>query len=136
MNDLPELPPRFQNAFEAAKAKAELAYARRAESFPHHPHLAESGLQHLIRIQDVFFAFCTEARNACRAGDWAAGLVSRSVDTAWPLICDSYSLREHGAFSDDAKLRFRLATWRTVSDDQRWKQHQSEIGRASCRERV
>jgi len=124
---LPELPPKFQNAFEAAKAKAELKYVNRAESSPHNPHFAESGLQQPIRVLDVFFAFCKEARNACRAGDWTAAQVSHAVETKWPQICDSFSLRERGASSAEAKSRFRLATWQVVQDDQRWKQHLSEL---------
>jgi hypothetical protein len=124
---LPELPPKFQNAFEVAKAAAELLYVNRAEDFPHHPHLAESGFPQLIRIQAVFFAYCTESRNACREGDWAATQVTKSVETAWPIICDFYSLREHGASSDEAKSRFRFAIWKTIQDDPRWKQHLSEL---------
>jgi hypothetical protein len=127
MDDLPELPPKFQDAFEAAKAEAELVYVNRAQDFPDQPELAESGFQPLIRIQAVFFAYCDQARNACQDGYWTATQVSTSVDAAWPLICDSYSLRERGASSDEAKSRFRLVIWKTVQDDPRWKRHLSEV---------
>jgi hypothetical protein len=127
MADLPELPPKFQNAFEASKAAVELQYVNRAQDFPHHPNLAESGLPQLIRIQAVFFAYCTEARNACREGDWTATQVTKSVEAARPIIFDSYFLREHGASSDKAKSVFRLAIWKTVQDDPQWKQHLSEV---------
>ena len=127
MNDLPELPPRFQNAFEAAKAKAELEYATRAERFPHHPQFADASLHELILIQKVFFAFCTQARNACREGDWRVARASQAIDAAWPLICDSYFVREHGPHSEDDKSRFRAALWRTVTLDRQWKQHLPEL---------
>src|SRR5450759_2286357 len=39
---LSDLPPKFQNAFESAKARAELEYATRAERFPYHSDLADS----------------------------------------------------------------------------------------------
>jgi hypothetical protein len=77
--DLPELPPKFQNAFEIAKAAAEVAYANGIPQFPH-----DDGMQSLLRlnrIHAVLFSYCTEARNACRAGDWTAAQVSRSVET-------------------------------------------------------
>jgi hypothetical protein len=127
MNILPELPARFRNAFEAAKARAELKQATRPEQFPHPPHLADAPIQRAVLIQSVFFAFCTSARDACRAGDWTAAQVSRSVETAWAAICDSYLVREHGACSEERKLEYRVALRRTVDVDPRWKQHLSDL---------
>ena len=127
MSDLPELPPRFQKAFEAAKAKAELEYATRAERFPHHPQFADASLHRLILIQKVFFALCTQARNACREGDWTVAGASRAIDAAWPFICDSYFVRERGACSEEDRSRFRVALWRTITDDHQWKQHLSDL---------
>jgi hypothetical protein len=127
MDDLPELPPKFQSAFETAMATAELVYVNRAQDFPLHPHLAESRLHQLIRIQAVFFAYCDQARNACREGVWTVAQLSRSVETARPIIFDFYFLREYEASSDEAKSVFRLGVWRTVQDDPRWKQHLSEV---------
>ena len=71
MHDLQELPTKFQNRFETAKAKAELEYANRSETFPHHPQLAEHPVNYILLIQKVFFAYCEEARNACREDVWS-----------------------------------------------------------------
>jgi hypothetical protein len=62
MENLQELPPKLQNVFEAAKVKAELAYATRAEAFPNSPQLANSQIHDLKLIQDVLFAYCAQAR--------------------------------------------------------------------------
>ena len=123
---LPRLPSEFQDAFELAKAKANLTYATRADAFPHHPQFAEPTLHRLIRIQEEFFAYCTQARSACRAGMWTVAEVSRAVDAAWQVIFDSSFDRELGGSSEEAR-RLRAATWRTVEDDRRWRQHLSEL---------
>ena len=123
---LPRLPSEFQGAFELAKAKADLKYATRADAFPHHPQFAESPLHRVIRIQEEFFAYCTQARNACRAGTWTVAEASHAIYAAWPFICDSYIDRELGASADEAR-KLRTATWRTVTDDLRWKKHLSEL---------
>jgi hypothetical protein len=124
---LPELPPKFQNAFEAAKAKAELEYATRAERSPyHHSDLAES--IHRIKFpQDVFFAFCTQARNACRAGNMTVVQAREVTGAALPLICDFYFDRDHERGSDEAKSLFRVSFTRVVTDDPQWKRHLSEL---------
>ena len=56
-----------------------------------------------------------------------AASVSQSVGTGWPRICDFYFVREHGAGSEAQKLTFRDELWRTVTDDRRWSDHQSEL---------
>ena len=123
---LPELPPKFQNAFEAAKAKAELAYATRAERLPHHSDVFES-IQRIKRPQDVFFAYCTEARNACRAGSMTVAQVRKATDAALPFICDFYFVRDHENCSDEAKSMFRVHFTRGITDDPQWKQHLTEL---------
>jgi hypothetical protein len=127
MFNVPELPSKFQNAFEVEKAKAELEYATRAQTFPYYPQLADDPLHQLLLIQRVFFAYCTHARNACRAGDWTAARVSQSIEVAWPLIFDSYFIREHGTCSEEEKSSLRAATRRTITDDPQWRQHLSEF---------
>jgi hypothetical protein len=122
-----ELPPPFQDRFEAAKAKAELEYATRAESFPNHPQIANSALHLSVLIHRVFFAFCAEARSACRAGKWSVGTVSQAVDLAWPRICDFYCVREQGGWTEEQGTRNRALLWRTVTDDPQWKRHLSEV---------
>jgi hypothetical protein len=122
MDDLPELPPKSHNAFEAAKIKAELAYATRTEHFPHNPHLADF-LQVPSLIQKVFFEYCRQARNALQDGTWSVGKTSRAIDAAWPVICDFYFVREHPTRSEETKSRFRVSLWRTVTDDPQWKRH-------------
>ena len=124
---LPELPSRFQNAFEAAKAKAELAYATRGDNFLHHPQLADSSLHGLLLIQKVFFEFCKQARDACREGQLSLAQASKAVDAAWPIICDYYFERERGQGSEERRSKFRVALWRTVTDDKQWKQHLSDL---------
>jgi hypothetical protein len=125
--NLPELPSKFQDRFEVAKAKAELQYTNRAALFSHNPHFAESPIHNLKLIQDVLFAYCTEARNAGRGGNWTAARVRRATEAALPLICDSYYSREHANCSDAEVARFRVAFRRTVNDDPQWKQHLSEL---------
>lgn len=127
MISLPELPSTFQNAFETAKVKAELEYATRAEHFPRNPQYADFPFHRPLLIQKVFFAFCSQARSACRAGEWTIKQVSQSTEAAWPIICDYYFAREYGASSQTDRARFRLALWRTVTDDTQWKQHLTEL---------
>jgi hypothetical protein len=129
MNNLPELPPKFQNAFESVKTKAELEYATSAELFPHDQQLARfaDALRLPSLIQKVFFAFCAQARNACQDGNWTVADVSRACDAAWPLIFDFYCVRERGACSEEAKSPLRVSLWRTIIDDLQWKQHLSDL---------
>src|SRR5262249_54029560 len=65
-----ELPQKFQDAFEVAKARAESECATRAERFPNQPQFADHSLHLLALIQKVFFEFCTQARNAWSEGSW------------------------------------------------------------------
>ena len=127
MHNLPDLPSRYQNAFEVEKAKAELEFATRAERLPNQPQFAESPLHPLRLIQTVFFAFCKQALDACRTGDLTPAQVSQSVEAAWPAVCDHYVVRERGPCSEEAKSSFRVPIWRTITDDQQWKQHQLEL---------
>ncbi len=124
---LPELPPRFQTAFESEKARRELEYATRAERFPNQQQFGNDPLHVIVLIQSVFFAFCTQARNAHREGDWSIEQASHAIDHVWPFICDFYFVREHGSSSEDAKSSFRVALWRTITDDARWKQHLRDL---------
>jgi len=123
--DLPELPPILQNAFEAAKAAAELDYANLSRQAPHDE--SQQSLLRLNRIHVVFFSYCTQARNACRAGDWTPTHVSRSVEIAWPLICDHYFAREHAKYSEEERINFTVAQRKTVTNDNRWRQHLSDL---------
>ena len=131
---LPELPLAFQHTFEAAKAKADLEYVTRHERFPNNPKLAELSIHRSKMIQDVFFAFCTQARSACREASWTATQVRQAVETAWPVICDSYFIREHGDRSNQAKAAFRAALWKTIENDQQWKRHLSELVALAARD--
>lgn len=121
-----QLPPKFQNAFEASKAIAELAYAERSAAFPQDPGLAERFAGPIL-IQTVFFAFCEQARKALAEGYLTASQVSGAVDREWERICDFYHTRERGRRSEESLTTFRLALWRTVTDDQRWKRHLVEL---------
>jgi hypothetical protein len=127
MNTPPALPAAMQAAFEIAKANAELGYSTRAEQFPHHPDIAADPLHRTLLVQRVFFAYCAQARAACRAGHWTTAQVSHAVGLAWPLICDSYFEREIGVLSDEARSGLRVTTWRTITDDPQWKQHLSDL---------
>jgi len=127
MDNLPELPSRVQDDFEADRVKAELQYAKRGEQFPHHPQFADGPLHQMLLIQKVFLTFCKHARSACRAGDWTPTQAAAAVDAAWPAICDFYVVRERGALSEEQKSKFRAALWRVVNDDQQWTQHLSEL---------
>src|SRR5215469_13392730 len=120
---LPELPSDFQDAFEAARAKAELEYAKRADYFPHHPQFADVPVHHVVLIQTVFFAYCEQAVGAYRGGHWRARQVSMARDAAWRVIFDHYFDQEHGGDAKERKARIRSATWKTTSDDLRWKRH-------------
>jgi hypothetical protein len=104
-----------------------LEYATRAERFPNQHQFGNDPLHVLVLIQNVFFAFCTQARNAYREGVWTIAQASHAIDHAWPFICDFYFVREHGLSSEDAKSSFRVNLWRTVTDDARWKQLLSEL---------
>jgi hypothetical protein len=79
-----------------------------------------------ILIQKVFFAFCSEARNASRAGEWTISQ-SSAVDAVFPRICDFYFVRERGEQSKKVKSTFRAALWWNITDDQQWKQHLAEL---------
>jgi hypothetical protein len=123
----PNLPLRFQNSFEKAKANAELAYATRGDKFPHHPHFAESGLHLPLLMHTVFFAYCEQARDALKNEDWTLAELRRATEAAWLAIFDFYLFRERGSCSEEQKATYRTAVWRTVTDDVRWKQHLLEV---------
>jgi hypothetical protein len=131
--DVPELPSKFRNSFEAARVKAALECLADANAFPNHPQFAQFRLHEPIRIQKVFFAYCTEARNACREGSWTVTKVMQAVDAAWPLIFGSCFDRDHPSASDTKKSEVRSALWKTVTDDQRWKQHLTELAELAKR---
>lgn len=122
----PRLPGNFQNAFEVARLKADLKYLTRAGAFPHHPQFAEAPLHRIIRVQDEFFSYCSEARNAFRSGLWALAELNRAVDIAWPAICDSYMARQFAASAEDV-ARLRVVAWKTVEGDPRWTHHHTEL---------
>jgi hypothetical protein len=134
--NLVELPAKFQSSFEAAKAKAELEYATRAERFPHHPQFADPALHFPKLIQDVFFAFCTEARNASRAGVWSVAQTRKASDAALPVICDFYFVRECGSDSNAKKSRFRVTFTRTVVHDPQWKRHNLDLAELAERKSI
>jgi hypothetical protein len=123
LTHLPELPPKFQNAFEAAKANAELEQAKLARS-PHQP-LYEIGRIKLI--QDVFFAYCTQARAACRPGNITVAQARQAAEAALHSISDLYFDRDHGTLSNDAKLTFRGHFTQGVTNDPQWHQHLLEL---------
>jgi hypothetical protein len=119
----PKLPGEFQRAFDREKAKADLKYATRGAN------LGDQflpGLSRLIRVQKVFFAYCTQARNAVRSGVWTVSDVTAAVEEAWPIICDGYIDRELAGTNDEVR-NVRTAFWRTVEDDHQWHQHLTEL---------
>lgn len=123
----PDLPSPYADQFEAAKAIAELEYATRAQQFLNNPQFADPALHVPVLIHKVFFAFCAEARNACRNGQWSVTQVSKAVNLAWPMICDAYCVREMGAVREEQIAKYRVALWRTVTDANEWRQNQSEL---------
>ncbi|MGD1097429.1 MAG: hypothetical protein ABSB35_36260 [Bryobacteraceae bacterium] len=120
--DVTELPPKFQHAYEAAKAKADLAHINLTQADP-----AVHVISRLKLIQDVVFAYCAQARAAGREGKWTVAQVRRATDAAWPAICDFYFVREHGVHSEEMKLQYRAALWQATENDLRWKQHLAEL---------
>jgi len=127
MADLQELPSKFQNRFETAKAKAELEYANRSETSPHHPQFAEHPVNYILLIQKVFFAYCEEARNACREDVWSVVKARQATEAALPLICDHYFVRKHGDRAEEKKSAFRSLFAEGVFLDPKGKQHLSEL---------
>ena len=53
--------------------------------------------------------------------------MTKSVNAAFPIICDFYCARERGFCSDEQKSNYRAAFWQTATDESRWKQHLSEM---------
>jgi hypothetical protein len=127
MRNLPELPQKYHDAFESARAKAELGYATRADKFPHNRHLTDNSFFAIAMIQTVFFEYCTQVREACRNGKLSLAQVSNAVDAAWPAICDHYVERERGAGSDEERSKIRVSFWKLASDEPQWKRHLSEV---------
>lgn len=123
--DVPQLPLKLQKAFESARAKADLEHLADAKAFPNVPLVAIFGEQ--VWIQKVFFAYCAQARNALGEGHWTPTRVRNAVDAAWPIVFDSCVDPEHPSASDAKKSEFRNSLWKTVVDDQRWKQHLTEL---------
>ena len=123
-----ELPQQFQDAFEGAKAQAELNFSKRAEIAPQNPYYARNPIHRLSLIEGVFFAYCDAARNACRAGIWPVAKARQASESALAVICNQYFVREHGELADDlAKSNFGAAFMLIVEDGDRWKQHLSEL---------
>src|SRR5579872_1637785 len=102
-DQLPKLPSKFQSAFDLARTKADLKYATRADPVAHDPRFAGPHLHRGIRVQEEFFAYCTEARSAFRAGAWSLAQLNVAVEAAWPVICDSYFDREPVGTQEDAR---------------------------------
>ena len=127
MTDRPDLPPRFQNAFEAAKAEAELAFATFPERLLPNLSIVGAATNRLKLVTGVFFAYCTQARNACQEGDWTVRQASEAIDAAWISTFDSYFGREYPATSRDVKSGHRLQVWQSVKLDSRWRQHLTEL---------
>lgn len=119
----PPLPSTFQDQFEAARTKAELDDTTDRK----HPHPMVQALRFPVLIQKVFFAYCTQARNAFREGNWTLAQVGPAVNAAWLWIFDSYFNREREAVSETQQSTMRAAFWNTVADDQRWEQHLTEL---------
>lgn len=123
--DPPELPLKLQNAFEVAKADAELNYSNRGEQFP--PGLANSPLTHLTLMQDVLFAYCLRARQACQEGIWTVAQARRAADAMVGSVCELYFDQGHLGPSSANRSRHLTAFRLVVGDDPRWKHHLSEI---------
>jgi len=104
-----------------------LDYSTRAENFPKHPHFAENPLLPLIQIQRIFFAYCEQARDACREGDWTVADVRQAADAALAQIPDFYFVRWHGPCSEEAKLEFRASFRQVIINEPQWKRHLSEL---------
>lgn len=117
MDNLPALPPKGQASFEATKAKAELDHANSRNR-------AFEGFQELALIAHVFFAYCVEARNACRTGDWTVSQARSSSDSALKAIFSYYYSRWRGGEQPrQAEAKITLM----IQDEQRWKDHLSEL---------
>lgn len=125
--DLRELPQQFQDAFEAAKARAE------SDDVANLKAMLPAGLRIPALIQNVAFAYCAQARNACRRGNWTAHRVRQAVECALPGICDWYYLREVGACSEAKKLEARQIYAEGIVLDERWNQHLSELEALAAR---
>jgi hypothetical protein len=123
--DIPELPLKFQKAFEAARAKADLECHVDGTEFSHVPQVA--AFSEMVWIQKIFFAYCEQARNALREGHWTMARVRNALDAAWLGVFDSCFDREHPSASDARKSEVRSALRKTVVDDPRWKQHLTEL---------
>jgi hypothetical protein len=122
IDDTPDLPPQFQDAFATAKINAELSHATASAALPGSARLHLAAL-----IHTVFFAFCREARNACRNGFWTVAQVQESIDEQWPIICNFYLVRELGACSDEDKSNLQATLRQATNGDPQWKQHLSEL---------
>ncbi|MGI8991528.1 MAG: hypothetical protein ACR2I2_18340 [Bryobacteraceae bacterium] len=124
----PELPQPFQDEFEAARAQAELDFSDRGKQVPENPSYARLGVHGFALVQNVFFAYCSEARKACRHGHWTVSETRRASEAASTAICDYYFVREHGeTVSEESKSKFRTGFTRILDDDERWKVHRAEL---------
>ena len=123
--NIPELPEPFNQTFEKARAKADLVHVEDSSNFPRMPAIAF--LSTPVRIQKIFFAYCTEARNASEAGFWTGDRVRRAVTEAWPAIFKSCFDEQYPSSSEEKRSEVRDALWKTVLDDSRWKQHIEEL---------
>lgn len=122
---IPELPPKLQRAFEVASAKADLDHIEDSTAFPHAPAVAL--LSEHVWIQKMFFAYCSEVRNACEAGLWTLGKVRSAIFSAWPGIFDSCFDQRYPSCPEHKKTECRDALWKTVLDDERWKRHIKDL---------
>jgi hypothetical protein len=114
--DIPELPPKFQDRFEVAKARAELEYAIHLTPF--------DGMNLTL---SVILAFCEQARNACRERMWSTIITRQTAEAAVSAIHDYYFVRDCNAHSEVAKAQSRVAFLRVLKGESGWKQHLSEL---------
>jgi len=123
--EVPELPSEFQQAFEVARAKADTEFIETAKKYGHVPDVMLWGKQ--VRIQKVFFAYCAEARNACRTGALTVNQLRGAIHTAWRPIFDFYFEQEYPSASDAQKSELRDALWKTVLLDPGWATHCQDL---------
>jgi hypothetical protein len=126
MRELPELPGKFQSAFLVSRTAAEQDYSGRVDKFPHNPRFAEFFAHLPLLIQKVFFAYCAQARESCRAGFWTPAQMQESIDAAWAPICQFFASRENPEWSDAQTEAFGKKLWPSMTLDQQWRQHLSE----------
>jgi hypothetical protein len=134
MDNLPLLPRAFEDAFEAEKANAELAYLDRILAELIDDRRAAAKQQNLLRA--VFFAYCAQARGACRQGIWTVAEARRASDAALPAIIDYYfeqyfrrdfERNLDRRLSDDEERDRRSLMPTMVKTSPQWKQHRLQL---------